>query len=289
MRAHTLALALALTACGGDDAPPSGPNGYTLSGNSPFPAQLAAGQSVRNLVLRAETRAGADMRQQRCGYSFVLFDVTRASTQTPAATGASGDCKLYTAPPESDYTPQRWVCAGGINTVSAALMQLQGFCPMMGATPPWEGDFRSCGGFFTDRAAAVSSADEIGPDDQVTDLTGSVRFPTAVEVTQPTGFTVTTWPASGDLVVAWTSAEATSAVVRVEPDGATRAGPTIVCAPRVNGAMRVDAALIDRAGFRAMNARVHVWSYRETPAQAEGHTWNLVGAMGTSLLLQPAR
>lgn len=281
--------ALALASCG-DSAPATeSPNGYTLSGDPPLPARLAASQSVRSLVLRAETRVGGVASAQRCGYQFALFDVTRASTQTPVASDTSGDCRLYMTPPESEYPPQRWVCAGAITVESGALMQTSGFCPLMGATPTWEADFRTCGGIFTDRAAAVSSGDEIGAEDRVTDLTGTVRFPTSVEVTQPTGFTVTTWPATGDLVVAWTSAQATSAVVRVEPDTATRTGPTIVCSPRVNGAMRIEASLIDRGGFRASRSRLSVWSYRETTTQAEGHTWKLVGAMGTSLQLQPAR
>jgi hypothetical protein len=288
-RARLLIAALALASCGDGAPAPETANGYTLSGNPPLPTRLAAGQSVRSLVLRAETRVGGVASAQRCGYQFALFDVTRASTQAPVASDSNGDCRLYMTPPESEYPAQQWVCAGAINTESGALTRNTGFCPLMGATPTWEADFPSCGGFFTDHAAAVSSGDEIGPEDHVTDLTGTVRFPTSVEVTQPTTFSVTTWPAAGDLVVAWTSAGATSAVVRVEPDTPTRTGPTIVCAPRVNGAMRVEAALIDRAGFRASQSRLSVWSYREATVQAEGHTWRLAGATGTSVQLQPAR
>ncbi len=286
---YALAAALALASCGDNLPVPETPNGYTLSGTPPLPSRLAASQSVRSLVLRAETRVGGVATAQRCGYQFALFDVTRASTQTPLASDTNGDCRLYMTPPESEYPAQRWVCAGAISVESGALMQTSGFCSLMGATPTWEADFRGCGGVFTDRSAAVSSGDEIGPEDRVTDLSGTVRFPTSVLITQPTSFSVTTWPAAGDLVVSWTSADATSAVVRVEPDTATRTGPTIVCAPRINGTMRIEAALIDRAGFRASQSRLSVWSYRESTTQAEGHTWKLAGAMGTAIQLQPAR
>ncbi len=284
-----LIASLALASCGDSGSTPETPNGYTLSGNPPLPARLTAGQSVRSLILRAETRVGGVATAQRCGYQFALFDVTRASTQSPVASDTSGDCRLYMTAPEAEYPAQQWVCAGAINTESGALMQATGFCPLMGVTPPWDADFRTCGGFITDHSATVSSGDEIGPDDHVTDLTGTVRFPTTVEVTQPTTFSVTTWPATGDLTVAWTSADATSATVRVEPNTATRTGPTIICSPRVNGTMRIAADLIDRSGLRAMNARLSVWSYRETATQAEGHPWKLVGAMGTTVTLQPAR
>ncbi len=287
-----LSLGLLVFAAGcGDDTPatPAGSNSYTLRGTTPFPQQLVAGAQVRNLVLRAESRVGGVATATQCGYSFVLFDVTTASTQTPVLTDSSGDCRLYMNPPERDYAAQRWVCAGGINVESGALAQLSGFCSTMGLTPTWEANFRQCGGFYGTRSATVSSADEIGPEDQVTDLMGTVRFPTSVEITQPSNFAVTTWPASGDLVVAWTSADATSAQVRIEPDTETRGGPTIVCAPRVNGTVRVEAALIDRANLRGTAMRLRVWSYRETPVQAGGATWNLAGAMGNSVLLQPAR
>lgn len=286
---YALFATLALASCGDSTPVPETPNGYTLSGTPPLPSRLAASQSVRSLVLRAETRVGGVATAQRCGYQFALFDVTRASTQTPLASDSSGDCRLYMTPPESEYPAQQWVCAGAITVESGALMQTSGFCPLMGATPTWDADFRGCGGIFSERSATVSSGDEIGPEDHVTDLSGTVRFPTSVLVTQPTTFSVTTWPATGDLVVSWTSSDATSAVVRIEPDTATRTGPTIVCSPRVNGTMRIEAALIDRAGFRASQSRLTVWSYRESTTQAEGHTWKLAGAMGTSIQLQPAR
>jgi hypothetical protein len=276
-----------LTACGGDT--PAGPNDYTLSGRNPLPEALTMGQQVRTVLIVAETRTGADMRGNRCGFQFPVFDVIRASEQTPQATGMSGDCRLYMAPPETAYNNQRWVCAGGFNVESGSLTQNQGFCPMEATAAPWEGTYRNCGALFESRSATLASVDEIGPDDQVTDLMGTVRFSTPPTVTQPTGFTVTTWPASGDLVVAWTSADATSAVVRIEPDATTRMGPTILCTPRTNGTMRIDAALIDMGRFRAAPARLRVWSYRETTVQAMGRAWQLVGAMGTSVLLQPGR
>jgi hypothetical protein len=288
-RSLAAAAALALAACGDSAPAPPGANDYALSGSSPFPESVAAGAAVRRLVLRAENRVGAMMNESRCGYSFMLFTVARASTQTPQALGAGGDCRLFAQPPERDYSGQNWLCAGAVSTSSGDLMQTSGFCPEMGSAGPWEGNFRSCGGFFNTRSATVSSVDEIGPDDRVTDLMGEVRFPTTPVITQPTALAVTTWPSAGDLAVAWTSADATSAMVRIEPDGAERAGPTIVCTPRRNGSIVIDAALLDRSGLRAMSARLRVWSYRESTTQAEGRAWTLAGAAGSNVLLQPAR
>lgn len=282
--------ALTFVACGDSNRePPAGSNDYALSGRSPYPESLAGGAVLRNLILRAENRAGAMMNELRCGYSFILLTVTRPSTQTPTATGSGGDCKLYLHPPERDYNGQNWLCAGAITTHSGDLMQTSGFCPEAGSAGPWEGNFRSCGAFFSTRSATVSSVDEIGPDDQVTDLMGEVRFPTPPVISQPTTLPVTTWPSSGDLTVTWTSLGATSAMVRIEPDAMERTGPTIVCTPRRNGTLTLDAALIDRSGLRSMNARLRVWSYREVTVQAEGRPWTLTGAMGTNVLLQPAR
>ncbi len=285
---YTLA-ALTLAACGTDTTPPAGGNDYTLTGRSPYLEGFAVGATVRNLVLRAENRTGAMMNELRCGYSFMLFTASRAAAQTPTATGSGGDCRLYAAPPERDYSGQNWLCAGAITTVSGDLNQTSGFCPAMNSAGPWEGNFRSCGAFLNTRTAAVSSVDEIGPDDRVTDLDGEVRFPTIPVISQPTTLAVITWPSTGDLSVAWNSLQATSAMVRIEPDGAERTGPTIVCTPRVNGRLTIDAALINQSGLRAMNARLRVWSFRETTVQAEGHAWNLAGAAGSNVLLQPAR
>jgi hypothetical protein len=283
--------ALALAACGdsGTGPAPAGSNDYALSGTSPYPQSVAAGQVVRSVVLRAENRAGAMMNELRCGYSFMLFTATRASTQTPTATGSGGDCKLYMQPPERDYSGQGWLCAGAITTNSGDLMQTSGFCPEGGSAGPWEGNFRGCGAFFSGRNATVYSADEIGPDDRVTDLMGEVRFPGTPTITQPTTLPVVTWPSAGDLAVAWTGADATSVMVRLEPDAADRAGPTIVCTPRRNGGLTVDASLLNQSGLRAMNARLRVWAFRETTVQAEGRAWTLAGAAGSNVLLQPAR
>lgn len=289
LRALSPMVALAAVSCGDATPAPSGSNDYALRGTSPYPERITAAQSVRTLVLRAENRAGADMRALRCGYSFMLFNVTRPSTQTPTAMDMAGDCRLYMTPPENDYSGNGWVCAGAISVSSGDLMQTTGFCPMQGSAGPWEADLRGCGGFFNERAASVTSVDEIGPDDQVTDLMGTVRFPTTPVIQQPTTLPVLTWPSSGALTVTWNSLDATSAVVRIEPDSATRMGPTIVCTPRTNGRMVIDASLIDRGGFRMSNSRLRVWSFRENTVQAEGHVWNLVGAAGSNVLLQPAR
>jgi hypothetical protein len=277
-------------ACGGGgDDPPLTPNGYLIRGTTPYPERVVVGANPRNIVLRVETGVGGVATATRCGYSLVLFDATVASTQMPLATGESGDCSLYMDAPERDYIRQRWLCAGGINFESGSLMQVSGFCPQEGATPPWEGEFRTCGNLLTSRTATVSSGDETGSDDMLTDLTGTARFPTRPIITQPTNLTVTTWPAMGPLTVAWTTSDATSVVVRIAPDTEMRSGPVIVCKPRVNGSIFVDAALLDRGNFRASTSRISVWSYRETTVQAKGRAYNLVGAVGSSLLMQPGR
>ena len=103
---------------------------------------------------------------------------------------------------------------------------------------------------------------------------------------------MTTRPASGDLDVQWTSADATSALVRIEPEGATNPAstPTIVCVARTAGRVRVPQARIAQANFRAGDAGVGVWSYRDGTTMAEGgKTYRVSGAMGSSVLLQARR
>jgi hypothetical protein len=287
-----LCIALALCAGCGDDAttPPSNTaNDYRLSGTSPFPVTFAVGDRIRSVVLRAESRVGGDVDVSRCGYDLAVFDITQAPTVTPILTDTSGDCKLYRTPPEEQYTPQRAVCLGALNVESGAIMETRVFCPAVGG--PMRGstdNFMSCGNFFAQRTAMVTSVDDGVKGDVVTDLMSTVNFPTSVRFTSPSDLAVFTWPASGDLLVRWTSAQATSAVVRLEPDGSTM-GPVILCTPRTNGTMRIETALINMAGFRTMNTRLRVWSYREATVQAMGVPWRVAGAMGSSLLLQPAR
>jgi hypothetical protein len=279
------------TGCG-DDAPPppdNTSNDYRLSGTAPFPATFAVGDRIRSVVLRAESRINGDVDVSRCGYDLAVFDVTQAPTVMPVLTDTSGDCKLYRTPPEEQYTPQRAVCLGALNVQSGSIMENRVFCPAVGG--PMRGstdNFTSCGNFFAQRTATVTSVDDGVKGDVVTDLMATVNFPTSVRFTAPSDLAVFTWPASGDLVVRWTSAQATSAVVRLEPDGSTM-GPVILCTPRTNGTMRVEAALISMAGFRTVNTRLRVWSYREVTAQAMGVPWRVAGAMGSSLLLQPAQ
>jgi hypothetical protein len=280
--------ALTLAACSDSATPPAGDPNSTLSGRSPYLESFPVGATVRNLVLRAENRTGPMMNQLSCGYSFMLFTASRASAQTPTATGSGGDCRLYAAPPERDYSGQNWLCAGAIDVNSGDIMGNRTFCPQPGSAGPWEGSFRTCGAFLNSRTASVSSMDE-GVDDRVTDLEGEVLFPTIPVISQPTTLAVITWPSAGDLNVAWNTLQATSVMVRVEPDGAERTGPTIVCTPRVNGRLTIDAALVNQSGLRAMNARLRVWAFRETTVQAEGHAWSLAGAAGSNVLLQPAR
>lgn len=280
---------LVFASCGSDPATgPSGPTTNTLGGVSPYPEALTMGQSVRTVVIHSEVRPG-DAAFPRCGYSWLIFDVQRPSMNPAIATGASGDCKLYAAPPESDYNAsQRWVCAGVLEVDSgSSLMQGTGFCPGAGDTPAWEGNFHGCGALYNDRTASLSSMSEL-PEDAVTDLSATVRMPQRPAITAPTS-SVTTWPTTGDVVAEWTVTDATSVVVRVAADAATPTGPVILCSPRVNGRMVIDAALLDRGGFRAMTARMHVWAYRDDITQAQGRAWRITGASGASVLLQPGR
>lgn len=287
-RLRALAVTVALTACGSDPAPPAGPDVYTLTGAPPTPEQLTVGDRVRTLILRVEDRAGADHRQTACAMTALLFDVTAMSTVVPAGIDASSDCRFYATPPETDWQRQRGVCAGAINVSSAALMDTVGYCPNPGARLPIENALTSCGALAGDRHGDVSSMDEGIPGDVVTDLAGRIELPTAVQILGPSDLPVFTWPASGDLEVTWRSTGATSAVVRIDAvTGEANTGPAIICRARQSGRVTVPQALLAQANFRANNARLRVWSYRDRTVTAEqGMTWRLVGATGSSMLLQ---
>jgi len=253
---------------------------------------VAAGDVVRSIVVAREERAGASRDVTRCTLSTVLFDGAVASAVVPAGIEADADCRFYASAPEVDFQRMRWTCAGAIEVGAGSLSQNIGLCPSAGATVRYETELTSCGTLGTDRRATVTSVDDGIMGDVVTDLSAEARLPSAVAITAPTALAVTTWPASGDLDVQWTSADATSALVRIEPEGSTGGAstPTIICVARTAGRVTVPQALIAQANFRTMDARVRVWSYRDTTVQAEdGKAYRVSGAMGSSVVLQQRR
>lgn len=294
MRRALTAVLLVLGACGGDDAPGSGTGaGYALTQRPPVPERVAAGDAVRSIVVYREDRTGASRDVTRCGLMTYLFDATTASTVVAAGIDADADCRFYASAPEADFQRMRPVCAGAVDVAAGSLMQTVGFCPDASATMiRYDNELSGCGTLGSDRRATIGSVDDGIPGDVVTDLATTAALPTAVTITSPSALTVTTWPESGDLSVQWTSADATSALVRIEREGAASgsASPTIVCVARTAGRVTVPQALIAQANFRAMDARVHVWSYRDVNALAEGgKIYRVSGAMSSSLVLQGRR
>lgn len=279
--------------CGGDDATPSGVgSGYALTQRPPIPERVAAGDAVRSIVVFREDRTGTTRDVTRCGLSTVLFDAPVSSTVVPAALDAETDCRFYGSAPEVDFQRMRWVCAGAITVAAGSLSQTVGLCPSAGATVRYETTLTGCGTLSSDRSALVGSLDEGVMGDVVTDLAGTALLPTGVTITAPSTLAVATWPASGDLDVQWSSADATSALVRIEPEGATNPAstPTIVCVARTAGRVRVPQSLIAQANFRTMDARVRVWSFRDGTTMAEGgKTYRVSGATSSSVVLQGRR
>ena len=288
-----LVVATVLSACGGDDPVPAGTgSGYPLTQRPPVPERVAAGDVVRSIVVFREDRTGTARDGTRCGLSTVLFDAPTASTVVPAGLDADSDCRFYASAPELEFQRMRWVCAGAITVAAGALTQSVGLCPAAGATVRYETTLTTCGSLSSDRRAQVGSLDEGVMGDVVTDLAGTALLPTGVTITAPTALPVATWPASGDLDVQWTSADATSALVRIEPEGATNpaSAPTILCVARTAGRVRVPQALLAQANFRTMDARVRVWSFRDGTTTAEGgKTYRVSGAMASSVVLQARR
>ena len=96
---------------------------------------------------------------------------------------------------------------------------------------------------------------------------------------------------NGPLEVRWSSADATSAMVTIEPEAPTGAAlPRIVCPVVLNGYLRVPADMIDQASFRTADARMKVWSFRDGTTMAEGNnTYRVSGAMVTNFTLQGRR
>ena len=293
VRAAAVVAAVAVAACGGDEPAPAGVGGgYALTQRPPLPERVAAGDAVRAVVVFREDRTGAARDGSRCGLATALFDAPAASTVVPAGLDADADCRFYASAPEVAFQRMRWVCAGAVTVTAGSLTQSVGLCPAAGATVTWETTLSGCGSLDSDRRAQVGSLDEGVAGDAVTDLAAEARLPTAVTITAPSTLPVTTWPASGDLDVQWTSADATSALVRIEPAAATdpASAPTIVCVARTAGRVRVPQGLIAQANFRAMDARVRVWSYRDGAATAEGgRAYRVSGATASSVVLQGRR
>jgi hypothetical protein len=288
-----LVASVAVAACGGDEAaPPGSGSGYALTQRPPIPERVAAGDVVRSIVVFREDRTGPTRDVTRCGLATVLFDGVVASTVVPAGLDAESDCRFYAGAPEAEFQRMRWVCAGAVTIEAGPLTQSVGLCPAAGATVRYETTLSTCGTLSSERRAGLASVDEGVMGDAVTDLAAEARLPTGVTITAPSALTVATWPASGDLDVQWTSADATSALVRIEPEGAANPAstPTILCVARTAGRVRVPQALLAQANFRTMDARVRVWSYRDGTTMAEGgKTYRVSGATSSSVLLQARR
>jgi hypothetical protein len=288
----TAVVALALGGCGGDAAPPGVGDGYVLTQRPPIPERVAAGDAVRSIVVFREDRVGARREAVRCGLSTVLFDAAGPSTVVAAGIDAAADCRFYASAPEIDFQRMRWVCAGAVTVTAGPLTQTVGLCPAAGATVRYETTLSGCGTLSSERVAQLGSLDEGIMGDVVTDLAAEARLPTGVTITAPTALTVATWPEAGDLDVRWTSADATSALVRIEPDGDfdPATAPTIVCVARTAGRVTVPQALIAQGNFRTRDVRVRVWSYRDGTTTAEGgKTYRVSGATSSSVVLQGRR
>jgi hypothetical protein len=142
----------------------------------------------------------------------------------------------------------------------------------------------SCDRIAPDNPIEFASGNEIDGD-VLQDLDGMVNFPSALAIQEPTSLGVTTWPATGDLSVRWTSAGATSALVTITPRAGT--GSRIVCNPHTNGSLTIDAMLIDRSGLRTQDALVRIASYRDVTTTAEsGKTYRLAAGLADSVLMQ---
>lgn len=283
--------ALALAGCGeGGGSGDGGTTGPTpLQGTPPLRQPLTPNAPVRTLVLRYEERSGADRRGTTCGLTALLFNTT-ANPQVTPATIDPGGCRLYVQDPDEDLHRQRWICAGGFNIASGALMTNVGFCPQAGASRvAFEVPLQSCGDFAGARSASLGSMMEIDGD-VLTDLTATVRFPAPVQVSAPNSLGIGSWPANGPLEVRWASAEATSAMVTLEPETLTPTSPRLVCPAVLNGFVSIPAALLDQVGFRGLDTRLKVWSFRDGTVMAEGNNpYRVTGAMVTNFTLQGRR
>jgi hypothetical protein len=278
-------LAWGLAACSADPAAGDGGTGPSpLTQPPPLKQPLTVGAPVRTVVVRYEEREGLARRDTTCGVTALLFNTTANPTVTATTIDPAG-CRLYVADPDADLRRQRWLCAGALNVSSGALMSTFGLCPT-GTNVTFDTAFSMCGAIASSRTAAVSSMMEIA-EDVVTDLNGTARFPAPVRMTAPNELGIGSWPANGPLEVRWTSADATSAMVTIEPETATATSPRIVCPAVLNGYVSVPATMIDQVGLRNITARLKVWSFRDGTTMAEGNnTYRISGAMVTNFTLQ---
>lgn len=281
----------ALGACSAD--PGGGDAGSTLTPlqqTPPLKQPLTLNAPVRTIVVRHEERAGAQRRDTQCGITALLFNTSTAPTVTATTIDPAG-CRLYVNDPDEDLQRQRWLCAGALNIASGPLMTTFGLCPAGSGRVTYDAVLSMCGTIASARTASVSSMMEIDGD-VLTDLTATARFPTPVQMTAPNNLGIGSWPATGPLEVRWTSSDATSAMVTIEPETVTPGAmnPRIVCPVVLNGYVQVPAGMLDQVGFRTLDARMKVWSFRDDTAMAEGNnTYRVSGAMVTNFTLQGRR
>lgn len=291
LTAATAALSsYALGACSADPggAADGGSTLTPLSQTPPLKQPLTLNAPVRTIVVRHEERAGSQRRDTQCGITALLFNTSAAPTVTATTIDAAG-CRLYVSDPDDDLQRQRWLCAGALNVASGPLMTTFGMCPTGRVT--FDAVLNMCGTIASARTATVSSMMEIDGD-VLTDLNATARFPAPVRMTAPNDLGIGSWPANGPLEVRWTSADATSAMVTIEPEtpSATGMNPRIVCPVVLNGYVQVPAGMIDQVGLRTLDARLKVWSFRDDTVMAEGNNpYRISGAMVTNFTLQGRR
>lgn len=289
----TAAAALVLDACSADPAGSDGGGaGPTLlQGVAPLQQPLTANAPVRTIVVRYEERAGSQRRDTACGLTALLFNTTVNPQVVPTTTDPGG-CRLYTTTDlDADLQRQRWLCAGALNVSSGPLMTTFGMCPTAGARVTYDATLDSCGSIASTRAATVTSMGELGAEDVVTDLNAALTFPALVRITAPNDLGLATWAATGALEVRWTSADATSALVTLEPETQTPGMfKRIVCNAVLNGYVSVPSNMIDQAGLRTVDTRLKVWSFRDGTTMAEGNnTYRVAGATVSNFTLQGRR
>ena len=290
---HCLPTALALTLClaascgGGGDSPAANGGDYALTQPTPYPEHLTAGDHVRTIVVRSETRAGTGPTRAGtvCHLTTLLFDVAGTGPLAPTTIDAASGCRLYNAAtPESQYDNQHWICAGQVSVTGGGSTQGVGLCPT-GSRPPVYDSVIPCG-VVTTGGFTVSAVDSGVPGAVLTDLNAPVTLPDSVIISAPSDLPTTTWPASGDLPVVWNSAGATSAVVRLDAQG-TGGTSVIVCTPTRNGRVVIPGSMIDQAAMRMRDTRLLVTSVKDTFTTAEGGMrYRVSGATATSVVLQ---
>lgn len=256
-----------------------------LSGNGPFLTQ-AAGQ-VRMIVVTANAAIGPAMIPASCTLQGYLFDtITQRALQV---LGSEGECTLYAGPQDLALESQSWTCAGAIIARYGSHQEVLTMCRAMGEPLRPEVPV-ACEDLSAGATLRVSSDPNEIDGDVVPDLDVSVTLPGAVTIMEPSALGVTTWAPSGPLAVRWTSSDATSALVTLQPRSAAPSSPLLVCQPRTNGQVTVPASLIDMANFRGQDVILRVASYRDVTTTAEGMTtYRVSGGLSAGVLLQARR